>query len=69
MPRNKTLASKRAPKQASKRRTSARGWLEKQSKKELIVFILGIAQEQPRVSERTTAADAYREGGTGGALG
>ena len=51
MPRNKTLASKRASKQASKRRTSARSWLEKQSKKELIDFILEIAQEHPRLSE------------------
>lgn len=47
MPRKKTPASKRVPKQ----RTSARSWLEKQSQKELVDFILGVAQEHPRVRE------------------
>ena len=50
MPRKKVL-SKRVPKQRSIQRTSARGWLEKQSQKELIEFILEVAQEYPRVSE------------------
>jgi len=49
MPRKKVL-SKRVPKQRSQR-TSARGWLEKQSQKELIELILEVAQEYPRVSE------------------
>ena len=47
MPRKKTTASKRVPRQ----RTSARSWLEKQSQKELVDFILGVAQEHPRVRE------------------
>jgi len=51
MPRKKTPALKRVPKQPSKRQTSARSWLEKQSQKELVDFILGLAQEHPRISE------------------
>jgi len=62
MPRNKTLASKRVPKQASKRRTSARSWLEKQSKKELIDFILEVAQEHPQVSELLTDRSNLKQG-------
>ncbi len=50
MPRKKAL-SKRVPRQRSKRRTSARSWLENQSKEELVDFILGLAQEHPRISE------------------
>jgi len=45
MPRKMTPALKRVPKQRSKRRTSARSWLEKQSKEELIDFILGVPGE------------------------
>jgi uncharacterized Zn finger protein len=62
MPRNKTLASKRVPKQASKRRTSARSWLEKQSKKELIDFILEVAQEHPRLSELLADGSNLKQG-------
>ena len=50
MPRKKAL-SKRLPRQRSIRRTSARSWLENQSKEELVDFILGLAQEHPRISE------------------
>jgi len=47
MPQKKTPASKRVPKQQA----STRRWLEKQPQKELVDFILGVAQEQPRVRE------------------
>jgi hypothetical protein len=40
-----------AYKHVRKRQTSARNWLEEQSKKELIQFILEVALEHPRISE------------------
>jgi len=48
----KKLLTKRVPKRRSAQRTSPRTWLEKQSKKTLVDFILELAQEYPRVSER-----------------
>ena len=62
MPRKKTPALKRVPKQRSKRRTSARSWLEKQSKEELIDFILGLAQEHPRISELLADRSNLKQG-------
>ena len=62
MPRKKTPALKRVPKQRSKRRTSARSWLEKQSKEELIEFILGLAQEHPRISELLADRSNLKQG-------
>lgn len=47
MPRKNKPLSKSVP----KKRASARSWLEKQSKKELIKLILKIASEHPRISE------------------
>ena len=61
MPRKKAL-SKRVPKQRSKRRTSARSWLEKQSKEELVDFILGLAQEHPRISELLADRSNLKQG-------
>ncbi len=51
MPRKKLPASKRVPKQRSNRQPSVRSWLEKQPKKELVEFILEVAQEYPRIHE------------------
>ena len=62
MPRKKTPALKRVPKQRSKRRTSARSWLEKQSKDELVDFILGLAQEHPRISELLADRSNLKQG-------
>ncbi len=61
MPRKKPL-SKRVPKQRHTQRTSARGWLEKQSKKALVDFILELAQEYPRVNERLTNRANLKQG-------
>jgi len=62
MPRKKTPALKRVPKQRSKRRTSARSWLEKQSKDELVDFILELAQEHPRISELLADRSNLKQG-------
>ena len=62
MPRKKTPALKRVPKQRSKRRTSARSWLEKQSKDELVDFVLGLAQEHPRISELLADRSSLKQG-------
>ncbi len=62
MPRKKTPALKRVPKQRSKRRTSERSWLEKQSKEELIDFILGLTQEHPRISELLADRSNLKQG-------
>jgi uncharacterized Zn finger protein len=62
MPRKKTPALKRVPKQRTKRRTSARSWLEKQSKKELVDFILVLAQEHPRISELLADRSNLKQG-------
>jgi len=62
MPRKKTPALKRAPKQRSKRRTSARSWLEKQSKDELVDFILALAQEHQRISELLADRSNLKQG-------
>jgi uncharacterized Zn finger protein len=64
MPRKKTPALKRVPKQRSKRRTSARSWLEKQSKDELVDFVLGLAQEHPRISELLADRSNLKQGNT-----
>jgi uncharacterized Zn finger protein len=61
MPRKKAL-SKRVPKQRSIQRTSIRGWLEKQSKKELIDTILEVAQEHPRVRELLADRASLKQG-------
>jgi len=57
-----TPALKRVPKQRTKRRTSARSWLEKQSKKELVDFILVLAQEHPRISELLADRSNLKQG-------
>ena len=57
-----TPALKRVPKQRTKRRTSARSWLEKQSKKELVDFILALAQEHPRISELLADRSNLKQG-------
>ena len=62
MPRKKTPALKRVPKQRYKRRTSARSWLEKQPKEELIEFILVLAQEHPRISELLADRSNLKQG-------
>jgi uncharacterized Zn finger protein len=62
MPRKKTPALKRVPKQRSKRLTSTRSWLEKQSKDELVDFILGLAQEHPRISELLADRSNLKQG-------
>ncbi len=62
MPRKKTAALKRVPKQRSKRRTSARSWLEKQPKEELVEFILGLAQKYPRISELLADRSNLKQG-------
>ena len=62
MPRQIKPALKRVPKQRTKRRTSARSWLEQQSKEELIDFILGLAQEHPRISELLADRSNLKQG-------
>ncbi len=58
MPRKKTPVSKRAPKQ----RTSTRRWLEERSQEELVDFILGVAQEYPRVRELLASHTNLKQG-------
>ena len=61
MPRKKTLASKQVP----KRQTPTRSWLEEQSKKELIEFILEVALEHPRISELLSDRANLKQGKIG----
>ena len=61
MPRKKLL-SKRVPRQQAIQRTSPRAWLEKQSKKALVDFILELAQEYPRISERLVNRANLKQG-------
>ncbi len=61
MPRKK-LPSKRVPRQQAIQRTSSRAWLEKQSKKALVDFILEVAQEYPQISERLVNRANLKQG-------
>ena len=61
MQRKKTPASKQVP----KRQTSTRSWLEEQSKKELIEFILEVALEHPRISELLSDRANLKQAKTG----
>ncbi|MFQ5644809.1 MAG: hypothetical protein ACE5FQ_14085 [Thiogranum sp.] len=61
MPRKKLL-SKRVSRQRAIQRTSPRAWLEKQSKKALVGFILEVAQEYPRISERLANRANLKQG-------
>ncbi len=62
MPRKKLPASKRVPKPRSNRRPSVRSWLEKQSQKELIEFILEVAQAYPRIHEDLANRASLKQG-------